>query len=303
MQIRMKQISQDDILSLGISPRECCTWIKESFKIKPYSQLPPKISIHQRDSDFFNTMPCALPEEYDCFSVKIVSRIKGNNPSLHSDLFLYRSSTGEMLAHIDADWITKMRTGAVAALAAETFQNSQAKVYSLMGLGSTAHATMECLAPQLDKESCTIRLLKYKNQAERFIQAFASTGLRFEICERIEELIAGADVIISCITQTDKILCPDQSLFKEGVLVIPVHTRGFQNCDLFFDSVFGDDRGHIEGFKYFSRFRFFGEMSDVLLKKIAGRKNDSERILSYNIGLGLHDAYFGYRIYQMLNKS
>ena len=28
--------------------------------------------------------------------------------------------------------------------------------------------------------------------------------------------------------------------------VIPVHTRGFQNCDLFFDKVFADDTDHVK---------------------------------------------------------
>lgn len=296
----MKYISQEDILKLNISPEQCYDWVTESFKIKYDSQLPPKISIHLREIDFYNTMPCLLPEAYDFFSVKVVSRIKGNMPALRSDLMLYRSSTGELLSLIDADWITAMRTGAVAALATQTLKNSQAKIYSLMGLGSTAHATMKCLAPKLDKENSIIRLLKYKDHAEKFMSEFSYTGLNFEISENIEDLISGADVVISCITQTDEILCPDESLFKPGVLVIPIHTRGFQNCDLFFDKVFADDKGHVDGFKYFSKFRKFDEISNVLLGNNPGRENDQERILSYNIGLGLHDAFFASRIYEQL---
>lgn len=51
----------------------------------------------------------------------------------------------------------------------------------------------------------------------------------------------GSDVIISCITEAEGLICPDDKRFKEGCLLIPVHTRGFQNCDLFFDKIFGDD--------------------------------------------------------------
>lgn len=296
----MIYISQKDIENLNITPEQCYEWVSESFKSKYESQLPPKISIHLRDIDFYNTMPCLLPEKYDRFSVKIVSRIKGNYPALKSNLLLYRSSTGEILAHIDADWITAMRTGAVAALAAQTFKNSQSKIYSFMGLGSTGHATMKCLAPKLDKKNSIIRLLRYKDHAEKFIEEFSYTGLEFEVCDNIRTLVDGSDVIISCITQTDSILCPDESLFKPGVTVIPVHTRGFQNCDLFFDKVFGDDTGHVEGFKYFSSFRKFDELSNVLLGNNPGRENDQERILSYNIGLGLHDAFFAEKIYEMI---
>ena len=229
----MEHISTQDIMALGISPEQCVDWVTESFRLKYESTLPPKISIHLREIDFFNTMPCLLPEAYDRFSVKVVSRIKGNNPSLKSDLWLYRSSTGELLAHIDADWITAMRTGAVAALAAKTFECSTARVYALMGLGSTGHATMECLAPSLDGSKCVIRLLRYKDQAERFMEEFRHRGLSFEICDNAEDLIDGADVVISCITHADGLICPRNGLFKPGVTVIPVHTKGFQNCDLF----------------------------------------------------------------------
>ena len=84
---------------------------------------------------------------------------------------------------------------------------------------------------------------------------------------------------------------------------MPVHTRGFQNCDTIFDKVFGDDTDHVRDFRYFSQFRKFGEISDVLSGELPGRENDQERILSYNIGLGLHDVYFASKIEQLLNEK
>ena len=97
-----------------------------------------------------------------------------------------------------------------------------------------------------------------------------------------------------------ELFCPDTSLFKQGVLVVPIHTRGFQNCDLAFNHVFADDRGHVCGFQYFSQFRQFNELSEVLLGKVPARMHDNERILAYNIGLGLHDVWFAHQIYERL---
>jgi hypothetical protein len=96
------------------------------------------------------------------------------------------------------------------------------------------------------------------------------------------------------------LLVEDESLFKPGVLVVPVHTRGFQNCDTTFDKVFADDTDHVKGFKYFSEFREFHQLEEVLKGDVTGRANDSERILSYNIGLGLHDVLYASRIYDKL---
>ena len=148
----MRIITDKEIQALCISPQECVGWVRQSFSIKYEAQLPPKSSVHPQGIDFFTSMPCLLPKQYDCYGVKVVSRIQGRKPALKSELLLYKTSTGELLALMEADWITQMRTGAVAALAIETLQKKDAQVYSFVGLGSTAHATMMCLQAILPKD-------------------------------------------------------------------------------------------------------------------------------------------------------
>jgi len=300
----MKTITNQEIEQLQITPAQCVDWVKESFCMKYEAQLPPKISLHPQGTDFFNTMPCLLPPQYDRFGVKVVSRIAGKKPSLHSDLLLYQASTGELLSFMDADWITQMRTGAVAALTIQTLQNANAQVYSFVGLGSTAIATMKCLLAILPKgKNITCKLLRYKDQAEKFAATFADNKqISFEIVESNEQLVQNSDVIISAVTEMPELFCADNTLYKEGVLVVPIHTRGFQNCDLFFDHVFADDRGHVCGFKFFNQFKQFNELSEVLLGKIPARQSNKERILAYNIGLGLHDIVFANKIYERLYR-
>ena len=87
------------------------------------------------------------------------------------------------------------------------------------------------------------------------------------------------------------------------MLLVPVHTRGFQNCDLFFDKIYGDDTGHVRGFKYFDRFKEFHEIGEVLSGRCPGRTSDKERIISYNIGIGLHDVLFASKIYDLADKT
>lgn len=300
----MTILSHEQICSLGITAATCVEWIRESFASKRCAQLPPKISLHPQSDDFFNTMPCLLPAPRNRFGVKVVSRIEGAVPSLSSLFLLQDSRTGEALALMDADWITTMRTGAVAALAQQTLRRSGDLVYAFIGLGNTARATLLCMLESEPDRQFHIRLLKHKGQEESFIRRFETYGnVTFQCLDSTRDLIAGSDVIISCITKAEDLICPDDEAFREGCLVIPVHTRGFQNCDLFFDKVFGDDTGHIRGFRYFERFKRFAELGDVLAGTDPGRENDTERILSYNIGLGLHDLIFADKIYQMLKGS
>lgn len=297
----MKTITTEDIKSLGISPAKCVEWVEQAFRLKSRCQLPAKMSVHPSGNDFFTTMPCLLPEEYGRFGVKVVSRVLGRVPALKSDLMLFDTHSGELLSLVECDWITAMRTGAVATLAIRTLRRSDASVYSFVGLGSTARATLNCLLACCADEQLTIRLFRYKDHAEKIIGEYGHyANVKFEVCQTMEELVDGADVIVSCITDAQGLLVEDTSLFKPGVLVVPVHTRGFQNCDTLFDKVFADDTDHVKGFRYFAQFKEYHQIEEVLKGQTIGRANDSERILSYNIGLGLHDVFYASHIYNML---
>ncbi|MBQ8205631.1 MAG: ornithine cyclodeaminase [Alistipes sp.] len=297
----MKSITNHDIVDLGISPEQCVEWVHDAFLLKSECQLPAKMSVHPSGNDFFTTMPCLLPESYGRFGVKVVSRIVGRAPSLKSDMMLFDSRSGALEALVECDWITAMRTGAVAALAIKTLRSSTARNYAFIGLGSTARATLRCLIATCRDEELNVRLYRYKDQAERFAEEFNAAGnVRFSIVDTTEELVRDADVVVSCITDANGYIVDDESLFKPGVLVVPVHTRGFQNCDTTFDKVFADDTDHVKGFKYFSQFREYHQLEEVLKGATAGRTSDTERILAYNIGLGLHDVLYASRIYDML---
>lgn len=297
----MKSITNSEIVALNISATKCVDWVREAFVMKSECQLPAKISVHPTGNDFFTTMPCLLPKEYGRFGAKVVSRIVGRVPALKSDMMLFDSNNGELLALVDCDWITAMRTGAVAALAIKTFRNSTAKEYAFVGLGSTARATLTCLLESCKDEQLNIRLFRYKDQAEKIVEEYKGyDNVTFTIVDNTSDLVRGADVVVSCITDASGLLVEDEGLFKPGVLVVPVHTRGFQNCDTTFDKVYADDTDHVKGFKYFSEFREFHQIEEVLKGVTPGRESDTERILSYNIGLGLHDVLYASRIYDML---
>ena len=162
---------------------------------------------------------------------------------------------------------------------------------------------MLVLAEVLKDKKLTIQLLAYKGQEATFAERFAKyENLTFRFVETAEELVSTSDVVISGVTYMPNNLCDDQ-FYKKGVLVVPIHTLGFTNCDLFFDKVYADDYGHVKHFKYFDRFRKFGEMTDVVLNKISGRENDDERILAYNIGISVHDVNFASRIYGLVCEN
>ena len=238
------------------------------------------------------------------FGIKVVNRIESQKPALSSIIYLYDALTGHLLAMMDGDWITAMRTGAVAALATRLLKKEGTNTYSMIGLGNIARAVAMCLIADNINKPITIRLMRYKDQAEQFVEKFKDTShVTFEIIDDKEQFISEADVVISCVTVATELLFPDDSYFKQGVTVIPVHVRGFQNCDLFFDKVFGDDTDQIRNLKYFSRFRQYDELHHILQGINPGRTNQKERILSYHYGLALHDIVYASKIYDRVKGT
>lgn len=299
-------IQQEQIEQLHISPAECIEWVKQGFLMKDEIQMPAKLSVHPQGEDFITSMPCLLSENEGkkYFGLKLVSRIENHIPALQSDITLYDAKTGELLAIMDGNWITAMRTGAVAALAVRTFQKQGTNTYSMLGLGNIARAVALCLIADNSDREITIKLLRYKDQAEQFIDRFkASNNVTFEIIDDKDAFVSEADVLISCVTVAKELLFPDDSLFKKGVTVIPVHMRGFQNCDLFFDKVYGDETSQIKNFKYFDKFRQYDELHHVLQGKNPGRTSNDERILCYNYGIALHDIVFASRIFEKTKST
>mgnify|MGYP000868163841 CR=1 FL=1 len=107
-------IDHESIVKLNVKPYDCYQWVKEMLEQKDMALLPPKISMKQKGHVFYNVMPCILPTK-NIAGVKIVNRYPTRLPSLDSQIILYDLDTGNIKAIMDGNFITTMRTGAVAA--------------------------------------------------------------------------------------------------------------------------------------------------------------------------------------------
>lgn len=293
----MRIITHNEIMDMGITPKQCYDWVSEVIADKNDYVLPHKISLKYKEDGFYNTMPSIL-EKQGYFGVKVVNRYPDREPALDSKLMLYDLESGELKALMDANFITAMRTGAVAAHSINWLAKKDAHTIGVIGLGNTARAAIKILAEVNSEKQYVIKLLEYKNQHELFKEELSALygNLSFEYVSTYESLIKGSDVVISAATYFENDIA-GEDWFEAGTLLVPIHTRGFSACDLTFDKVFADDTGHVAHFKNFSKFKKFGEVTDVVNGRIPGRENESERIVAYNIGISLHDVYFALKIY------
>jgi ornithine cyclodeaminase/alanine dehydrogenase len=239
--------------------------------------------------------------------VKVITRELSREPALDSMIMLYDYDKLIPIALMDGSWITTMRTGAVAAHAISVLAKEDFKTVAIMGVGNTGRAAIRVLLAKYKGRELTLKILKYKDQHEllekmiRGSQGDENPNVDIEFVDNYEQVIKDSDVVISAVTYFKGNFCEDDC-FKEGCLIVPIHLRGFMNCDLSFDKVYGDDHDHVKKFKYFDKFKQFAEVAQVIRGEAPGRENNKERIIAYNVGLSMHDMCFAKHVYDFAIK-
>lgn len=300
----MKIIDFEYIRNLHTPPQTVYDWCNDVWRMKNDCILPPKVKMWQGKSGRYITMPCVIPE-LDIAGVKFISRNVDDHegiPAKSSNIMLQKCSHSGLLAVVDGTWITNMRTGAIAAHSVIEYSKTGFKSLGLMGLGMAARSFVYMLG-NVFRQELTVKLLRYKDQAEQFAERYRKTfpQLHFEIVEQYEDICI-CDAVVSAVSFARSNFV-DDSVFQPGCIVVPIHTAGFQNCDLTFDKVIIDDEGHVSGYRYYQEFKDRAiEIEAIENGRCAGRESDTERIIAYSGGIALHDIYIATKILEIAER-
>lgn len=253
-------IDKEEIEALTISPREEYDWVDRTLRDKGEYMLPTKIRMPLKEHDYFNVMPCALPKE-NILGLKVVTRNETRRSrgesNIDGDILLYSYEDFNPMALIDGAYITTIRTAAVAVHSLLNFAPHR-EVIAMVGLGNIGTEIGRILFDLIKDENFTVKLYRYKDHAEKFIEKFSHyKNINFEICDSYDELMRGSDVIVSSVTYIENDFC-DPSVYKDGCTIIPVHLRGFKECDKVFDQIITSDLESIKKFEY------YGSMKNIL---------------------------------------
>jgi ornithine cyclodeaminase/alanine dehydrogenase-like protein (mu-crystallin family) len=109
------------------------------------------------------------------------------------DMLIYEADTGILKAVMDAEYITTLRTGAVAAHSALLFGKKNFSIIGLLGLGNIMTACFETLLAALKKDGdgrkLTVKLYKHHGQEERFAERLKDAeNVQFIFCDTYEEV-------------------------------------------------------------------------------------------------------------------
>lgn len=299
------QITASDINNLNLSPSEYYHWVDEVLEHFDEYILPVKTRIPLRSEDYFNVMPCVLPP-LGYMGLKVVTRSEmrraNGEANIDGDILLYDYESCNLKALMDGGLITTIRTAAIAVHSMLHMVGEYSTI-AMVGLGNIGTFIGKILFELVKDKPVKIKLYRYKNHAERFEEQFRHyRNLSFEICDNYENLMKDSDVVFSSVTFMEQDFC-DSAIYKKGCTVIPVHMRGFKECDKTFDHVITSDLESIKKFQNYNQMRKLSLLNDVLKNKIATREYNDDRIIIYNLGIALYDIFFASRIYEKINQQ
>ncbi len=274
------------------------------------SVVPLRTNIEaSQPSSCFLFMP-AYSAKNKAASLKVVNVFPENQskglPVISSQVLLIDGETGAILALLDGQHVTCVRTGAASGVAFELLANENASIGALIGTGGQAEKQLEAMLSvrALKEVRVSARNIdKTKSFVSQMQEKFKNNPVKIEACESANEAIKDADLIIAVTTSNTPVF--DAEYIKKGATISLVgsYTPDMQELDpkifekkpkIYFDSkeaVLSESGDMIiplrEGL--ISEDDFNGNIGDVLNNKIKGREDEEEIIIFKTVGIGTQD--------------
>lgn len=224
---------------------------------------------------------------------------------------LFRSTTGEMAALIEADALGQLRTGAASGVATKHLANENARTAGIIGTGYQARTQLEAIAAARQLE----RIRAFGRDPERrarFCREMSATiGVAVEPMSSGEEAVRGADIIVTATSATKVVLegawlAPGTHINAMGanwpqkreldaaavgcankIVVDSIEQAKMEAGDLI--QAFGDDQ---------SRWSAVQELAGIVAGKASGRTNVDQITLFKSNGIASWDLAAAVRVYE-----
>ncbi|UCG08006.1 MAG: ornithine cyclodeaminase family protein [Desulfobacterales bacterium] len=295
-------LSQKDVIAVGLMMKDAISIVEDVLRehgLKEFEN-PPKPGIHPLSDAFIHAMPGYLPRK-KTGGIKWVSGFPSNYqydlPTIMGLIVLNDVNTGQPMAVMDGGYITNMRTAAVSAVAAKYLANKDAKVLGIVGAGIQGRYHLLSLKEVLDGIEVARVFDIHSQVSQRLIALMGEqVPFRIEVGNSIQEVMEDADVVLTATGHLDERIFKE-SLVKQGTLVLPVHTRGWEKSVLSkVDKFIVDDWQQFNSFVggadgYYAPLPdFYAELGAIVVGKKPGRENREERIIDFNVGIAIHDV-------------
>lgn len=254
------------------------------------------------------------------FGLKVVAVMPGNHGTPYDShqgvVMLFGVEHGEPLAILDASAITAIRTAAASAAATDVLARSDAGDLALIGSGVQARthlAAMKAVRPLRRVRVWS----RNRANAERFAsEESKAAGVPIEVAETAEAAVKGADLVCTTTSSREPVLQGAWLAAGAHVNAVgacfpnarEVDTEAVRRARLYTDcresclKEAGDfiiprnegaiDDGHL-----------VGEVGDVFLGKIPGRRSPNEITLYESLGVAVEDLAAAHAIHRRARET
>ena len=159
------------------------------------ASVPPRVAARAGDRGLLGVMPAYVPGV--ALESKLVSVFPGNDergiPSHQGLIALFDEETGSPLALMDGTYITAIRTGGTAAVAARVLSRPDSGVLAILGAGAQGWSHLATF-PRV-RDFTEIRVASRNHDRAREL---ASHNPKARAVASFEEAVRGADVVACC---------------------------------------------------------------------------------------------------------
>lgn len=301
-QVEFLYLSQKDVVDAGLTIKDAIAIVEDVLTehgLKKFEN-PPKPGIHTLEGAFIHAMPGFLPRK-KAAGMKWVSGYSDNYqyglPSIMGLIILNDPNTGQPVAVMDGGYITALRTAAASGVSARYLAVKDAGVLGIVGAGVQGRYHLMSLKEVLPRIE-EIKIFDTNESVLKEFISFAKKHAAFKIitCGSAREVIEGTDVIVTATGHLEERVYKEKWV-KEGALLLPVHTRGWEKsmlskADKFivddwdqFNNALGGSDGY-----YAPLPDLYAELGEIVVGQKPGRENPAERIVNLNFGMAIHDV-------------
>lgn len=315
----------DEEIKKNFSMKECLAAVKEAAKIyrSGNNRQPVRTAMNiDKHSGTMLYMP-SYSEEVGYTAVKVVSVFPENRKrgmkSLQSKILLTDAETGEHVALMDASWLTVMRTGAITGVAAKYLAREDARTCLVIGCGEQARGQISAVLEVRNLD--TVYLYNPTRSKAESLKAYILDELAFdgevEIVEDPDEKAGDVDIIITATNSETpvfdgRLVKPGTHIsgigsFKPNMQEVDVNVLKKANkimCDTFEgcmeeagDFLIPMEKGE------FSEEDMDGELADLVLAIVPGRRNNDDITFFKSVGFAMADLVTAVEIYRVMKNQ
>ncbi len=308
-------VNQEQVGQL-LPMRECIDVMERAFTALARGQavLPLRPTMWLPDkSGFMALMPSYLGD-INAMGLKALSIFPGNEGSAYDShlgvVLLFETKHGQLLAIMDATSITAIRTAAVSGLATKLLARDDAGDLAILGSGTQARTHLEAMLAV--RRLSRVRVYsKHSENAARFAERESKRyGMKIEAMSPASAAVEGADLICVTTSSHDSVLMGEwiapgahinaigaalptaRELDTSAVLKSRLYTdRRESLLSEAGDFIIPKNEGAV------TDAHIVGELSDLVIGKVVGRRSRDEITLFKSLGLAIEDLAAAQHIY------